>query len=121
MKLAGATRTLHGAQRLTIPEVAWQSGPYINRGRDVLVRVIDQRFLGEERTFLDLQLFREDQRPGLMIQADGMKLDFVRQCRRKPCAAHYTDLASVQAQLGNVARQTDEIIDMRLSHCARPP
>src|SRR5689334_7675543 len=48
-------------------EVAWQRDRISTGGGDELIRVIDQRFLFEEGTLLNLQLLREDQCPGLVI------------------------------------------------------
>src|SRR5687767_1282464 len=74
-------------------------------GQVRLIRLVDERFLLEERSLFDLKLLRQHQGPGLMVQADGVKLDLVRQRRREPGGANHTDLAAVQAQLRYVARQ----------------
>jgi hypothetical protein len=54
---------------------------------------LDARFL-KHRPFLNLKLLREEQCPSLVVVADLMELDFVRDRWREPCAADNADFAS---------------------------
>jgi hypothetical protein len=75
-----------------------------------------QNPLVEERAILDLHLLGEKQGASIVIESRGMELDFVSGGRREPSAPDNAEIASVEAEFGDIGGKTDEIVNMRLPH-----
>ncbi len=87
----------------------------LNDGLHV-VSLAHTAFFLEQWAFFNLQLIGEKERARLVLGALYVELNFVREIRREPRAAHDTDLIAWEAKFRNGLCETDEIIDCGLSH-----